>query len=336
MTGEATVQRIVWLGSRDGARDVRPRLGEAGVALVTHETVEGALSALAQSQSTTLLVDADWAGAAMALVAIRDRQPGIEAIAVTRADLPDGLASVLQAGASRVVHVAGAAQRVNVAAVTRALARSAAQRVEAELLAQIGTLTDELFKDVVGLEKRNIELEQQLKEAEATNDTIGPARILVADDEETVRLSLKMALEDVGHQVETAEDGQSALDMIRTGDFEVALVDKNMPRMSGIEVLSSAKQLKRDMAFIMVTGYASQESAIAALNAGADAYLLKPFRTLTDVVDKIDEIRRVRRRAARAYDYLRAIKARKGDLLERYRQLRAELERHFLERTGRQ
>jgi DNA-binding NtrC family response regulator len=331
------VQRIIWLGPRNGARDVRPRLGEAGVALVTHETAEGVIAALAHSASTVMLVDADWDGAAAALAAVRERQPGIEAIAVTRAELPGGLASVLDAGASRVVRVADPAERATVATVTRALARSEARQEEAELLAQIGKLTDELFKDIVGLERRNIELEERLRENEGAADgALGPTRILLADDENTVRLALKTALEDVGHEVETAEDGQSALDMIRGGDFEVVLVDKNMPRMSGIEVLSSAKQLKPEVAVIMITGYASQESAIMALNAGADAYMLKPFRNLTDVIDKVDEVRRVRRRTARAHDYLRTIKARKGDLLERYREVRAELERRFLERTGRQ
>jgi DNA-binding NtrC family response regulator len=101
-------------------------------------------------------------------------------------------------------------------------------------------------------------------------------RILVVDDDETIRTTMKAILEDEGYIVDLAGTGKEAVKKTRERSYNVALLDIRLPDMEGIELLKLMHDSVPRTRKIMVTGYPSMQNAISALNKNADAYLLKP------------------------------------------------------------
>ncbi len=121
------------------------------------------------------------------------------------------------------------------------------------------------------------------------------ARILVVDDERGMCESLKTLLSKVGHEVTTVERGEEALKKIKKDNFDLVITDIKMPRVDGLDILKAARKKDEDALVILMTGYASLESAISALNQGAYDYLMKPleFSELKLTVKRALEKRRV-------------------------------------------
>lgn len=101
-------------------------------------------------------------------------------------------------------------------------------------------------------------------------------RILIVDDEETMRRSLGDILRLDGYHVQTASDGESALESLNRDTFDLMLLDLKMPGMDGLEVLQMASKIAPDTCVILLTAHGSLESAIEALRRQAFDYLLKP------------------------------------------------------------
>jgi signal transduction histidine kinase len=114
------------------------------------------------------------------------------------------------------------------------------------------------------------------------------ARILVIDDDESIRESLKLILRGKSHRVETAGTGGEALEKAWNKDINVALVDLKLPDMEGINLIAPLKEMHPDLAVIMITGFASVETAIQALNKGASAYITKPLN-IDELCSKVEE-----------------------------------------------
>jgi two-component system response regulator PilR (NtrC family) len=114
-------------------------------------------------------------------------------------------------------------------------------------------------------------------------------KILVSDDELSMRQFLEILLKKEGHQVVCAGDGQEAWARFQAEPFDLVISDIKMPKMDGLELLRKVKERRPALAVIMVTAYASPEDAIAAMKAGAYDYLTKPF--------KLEEIKSVIRNA---------------------------------------
>jgi len=108
------------------------------------------------------------------------------------------------------------------------------------------------------------------------------ARILVIDDDENIRKVLETILEDEGYIVETAETAKKGIEESEKAFYNLALIDVRLPDMEGIEILSKLRNTKPKMRKIIITGYPTLQNAVAAVNKGADAYVMKPFE-----VDKI-------------------------------------------------
>lgn len=104
------------------------------------------------------------------------------------------------------------------------------------------------------------------------------ASVLVVEDDETFRGTLADILVEAGHDVTAVGDGQAALDALECGRYEVVLLDLNLPRVSGINVLSALPALHTDARFIVMTAFGSVDSAVEAMKLGAHDYLRKPFR----------------------------------------------------------
>ncbi|MGD0979324.1 MAG: response regulator [Candidatus Bathyarchaeia archaeon] len=103
------------------------------------------------------------------------------------------------------------------------------------------------------------------------------ARILVVDDDESIRKILSTILEDEGYVVETAENGREAIDKSNTKVYNLALIDVRLPDIEGVTLLAKFKETVPRMRKIIITGFPSIQNAIEAVNNKADGYMLKPF-----------------------------------------------------------
>ncbi len=103
------------------------------------------------------------------------------------------------------------------------------------------------------------------------------ARILVVDDDESIRKVLTTILEEEGYTVETAQSGREGIRKSNEKFYNLALIDIRLPDMLGTQLLASIRDTIPRMVKIIVTGYPSLQNAIEAVNSGADAYILKPF-----------------------------------------------------------
>ena len=101
-------------------------------------------------------------------------------------------------------------------------------------------------------------------------------RILVVDDDDTIRTTMKAILQDEGYTVDLASTGKEAIQKSQENNYNIALLDIRLPDMEGVELLKLLKDGVPRTRKIMVTGYPSLQNAISALNKNADAYLLKP------------------------------------------------------------
>ena len=114
--------------------------------------------------------------------------------------------------------------------------------------------------------RRDLPLEQPL------------ASVLVIDDEEVIRSLLVESLSSDGFEVESAVSGEQALEMVRRRRFDLAVTDLKMPGMDGIATMRALKQADRELQVVVMTGYASLDTAIDALKGGAFDYIQKPFK----------------------------------------------------------
>ena len=126
-------------------------------------------------------------------------------------------------------------------------------------------------------------------------------RILLVDDESAIRRALRPPLLELGFQVVEASRGEEALQMLRTGAFDVILLDVNMPGIGGIETLRRMRALAPRMPILMLTVRDAEEEKVVALELGADDYVTKPFSTRELIARIRTAIRRVQA-PARAED----------------------------------
>ncbi|HEV8437768.1 MAG TPA: sigma-54 dependent transcriptional regulator [Methylomirabilota bacterium] len=111
------------------------------------------------------------------------------------------------------------------------------------------------------------------------------ARVLIVDDEKSMRDLLTITLEKAGYDVTAADSGETAIDAIRKEGFDAIITDLRMPRVDGMQVLRAAKDASPDTAVIVVTALASTETAVEAMKLGAYDYITKPFK-----LDEVDLI----------------------------------------------
>ena len=102
--------------------------------------------------------------------------------------------------------------------------------------------------------------------------------VLVVDDDETLRFTLKVMLESEGHQVSEASDGEQALNLVHVnGSYDAIILDVNMPRMSGLEALQKIKDLSPSTFCLVLTAYSNVKDAVMAIRQGAFDYIEKPI-----------------------------------------------------------
>lgn len=131
-------------------------------------------------------------------------------------------------------------------------------------------------------------------------------KVLLADDEETIAVTLFDALEEAGYEVVSAGDTQSALAALETGEIDVVLTDIRMPGKGGMAVLARSVELDPDRPVIIMTGFASMDQAVEAVDIGASFYVQKPFRNqaMVSMVDTLARLRELQLENSRLRDRL--------------------------------
>jgi two-component system response regulator AtoC len=120
-------------------------------------------------------------------------------------------------------------------------------------------------------------------------------RILLADDEKNLRMVLNKELSDEGYEVRETDNGSDAADLLEKDEYDVLLLDLNMPGMDGMEVLRKIKSLEIATEVIILTGHGTVYTAVQAMKLGAYDYLTKPFKTeeLKAIVEKAYEKKKI-------------------------------------------
>lgn len=116
------------------------------------------------------------------------------------------------------------------------------------------------------------------------------SRLLIVDDEKIALKNLEHVLKKEGYQVTSTQSGQTALSLIETERFDVVLTDLRMEKVDGMMILKKARETDPSTEVIMITGYATLQSAVEAMKHGAFFYIAKPY--------KLDEVRKVVKEAA--------------------------------------
>ena len=114
------------------------------------------------------------------------------------------------------------------------------------------------------------------------------AKILIVDDDENTRKALIAVLEDEGYTVDSVDTGKKGIEKTQTEFFNIALIDVCLPDMEGTEVLSKMQETSPALKKIIITGYPTLQNAAAAVNKGANAYVMKPF-DLEKMIQTIEE-----------------------------------------------
>ncbi len=135
-------------------------------------------------------------------------------------------------------------------------------------------------------------------------------RILVADDEESIRWVLSKALKQKGFSVDLAHDGRQALELIKDNRYDLAILDIKMPGITGLDLLDKVRELNSDLLVVIMTAEASMKNAVEAMKRGAYDYITKPFDL--DVIDAIIE------KVSRARDIAGQVVTLKQELKDRY------------------
>jgi two-component system KDP operon response regulator KdpE len=110
--------------------------------------------------------------------------------------------------------------------------------------------------------------------------------VLIVDDERSIRISLRTILSSLGFMIVEAARGEEALALVRTAQFDVVLLDINMPGMGGVEVCRLMRKASARLPIVMLTVQGSEDRKVEALDAGADDYITKPFQ-LRELIARI-------------------------------------------------
>lgn len=114
--------------------------------------------------------------------------------------------------------------------------------------------------------------------SEETAQGAAPRRILVADDEESIRELLAKALSLADYEVDSAPDGRAALERLRSRSYDLLITDLRMPCLDGLALVREVRRQWPALPIVIITGYSTEAAAIEALNLGVRGYLTKPFR----------------------------------------------------------
>jgi len=205
--------------------------------------------------------------------------------------------------------------------VQRAVKRNV-HRVETDrLLVELTQLNEHFLQSMSALQRENLELEAKVRPSSRQG-----FRMLIVDDDRTIVAVLEsLLLSQAGIEVECAYSVEEARAALERGPFDLVLSDLHIGHSSGMDVLAFARGLSPSPAVVLMTGYASVETAIQAVEQGAQGYLTKPFTDLNVVLGRVLDTKEGVEQARKESMWLGEIRGRNADFIARYRLLKMKL-----------
>jgi DNA-binding NtrC family response regulator len=325
--------RVLWVGLRPPPPQLEELLAQQDCELTAFKSADEALASLGPTGAAVAIVTADQPEAAKWVERLTSERSDLQVLLATDTGISRQVVLSLWAGASGVLEFRSQSRNEIVLEIQEWITRHRQVQNERDLLLRLHTLNDEFLKTIVTAEKRALELEDKLEAAKrpVASDE-GPAQLLLVDDEPVILDVLARILSKNGHQIMQAPDGETAVKMLWEHGFHVVISDKNLPGLSGLDLIKQVKELSPDTDCVLITGYSSKEAAIDALNKGASAYIEKPFDDIKTVRDRIEKVISDQRDRVRRKHHLARIKDRNKEFLDRYRVLRADLEAWIAQR----
>ncbi len=328
-------------------------LSEARIPIEIMESADAAGAALAVGDhvgTRCVLVDGDLAargggdprmarGLAKDLEQLRAVVPHIAPIVFAKGAPPALIIESFRHGAFDFLELSTASDADVLQVFERAATETQARLDRRQRVSELRGIVEDFLRVLVKTERRSIDLEDRLKETVANADSgiieIDPERppyVLVVDDDEEVLELLADVLQADGLMTQSAGNTADAIAaVVASADsdepFDLLLIDKNLPDGDGVSAIASIRERGVDIAAMIMTGFASTESAIDAADLGVVGYVLKPFddvKLLTRRVHEVASRAMVDRRERR---YLDRIKERHAEFLLRYRALASQLDK---------
>jgi DNA-binding NtrC family response regulator len=297
----------------------------AGYAVRTARTAEDALDEIRRRPPAALLTEIPLPGMDGLTLIRRARRlaPNVVAIVLTAHPSASAAARALRLGVDDYVIKHADSVGYLRRAVPLALRRRAHQVETSRLLADLADLNEEFLRNIAELEQANLELQAQLRPPPGEE---GPFRILVVDDDEKIVALLETLLaSQPGLLVTGVTSGAEARAELSSRRFDLVMADKNLGDDDGVDLIGEVHARHPDTAVLLMTAYATLESAVAAMHHGAVDYLQKPFPDLGMVVDVVLEVRRKVREEREKRRYVHSLQSRHTDFVARYRLIKNKL-----------
>lgn len=263
---------------------------------------------------------------------IREEHPTVVPIVTARAPSARLVSAVFRAGVADVVDPGADDDLTILRALDRASAESVRREARELRITDLQRLIEDFLRILVKIERRSIELEDALTPEEVEPDGDKIPRVLLVDDEPAVLELLTEMLTRAGMSALTADSGERAVDIAEGAlkakeSFDLALVDKNLPGIDGMETIQRLRQLQPSLPIMIMTGYSTTDSAVDAVNLGVVGYVLKPFSDAQELGQRIKELASRYATERRERRMLGRIKQRHALFLERYQRIVADLAR---------
>lgn len=320
------METVLWVGPRPPPPQLGELLAPHGAGLESYLDAGAALEAVKGRPVAVAIVTCDHPAAPKYVEAFNTARPDVQVLIASDTGVARDVVLALAYGASGVLEFKSQTKEEIVLEIRLWLGRSKLAGKERDLLERLRALNEQFLKNLVAAEKRNIDLQQELEAVKrpAVASSEGAPQVLIVDDEQVVHDVLGKVLShlQVSHAL-TAEEG---LKLLWEKGFHLVVTDKNLPGMSGLELLEKVKELSPETDVVMITGYSSKDAAIDALNKGAAGYLEKPFDDIRLVRQRIDAVLEQQAAQRKGQHYLAVIKERNRHFLEQYKVLRADLD----------
>lgn len=292
--------------------------------LFAHTAAE-ALTALRDTPVTVLITEITLDGAhGLALVA-HARRGNPACVVVVLTSEPSAATAVRALRADVDDYVFKHADSVgHLSASVRAALRKRAREGEVQrLLEQLTELNEAFLSSLHQLRRENLQLTEQLERPQAA-DAIWT--MLVVDDDVAVVALLETLLRSQGFSVEGANSGAEARRLLAANTYDLVLTDKNLGDANGLDLVREIRANSPQTRVLVMTGFATVDSAVEAIHTGAAGYLRKPFEDLSVVVNRVDEVLDDIGQTRAEQRYMQAIAAQNQQFVTRYRMLKQKLE----------
>lgn len=299
--------------------------GPAGFVVVGVPTAEEALDVLAQRRPAALVTEL-LLGAMDGLTLLRQvrrERPGLPIIVCTEVPSAYSAAQALRDGADDYCLKRRDTATHLRSTIRRAMRRRAHQAEIERLLKEIAELNDRFLSAMVELERENQALMERLRSEVPPPDGF---RVLVVDDDVSIVAVLEALLRSQpGVDVVGLTHGAEARQALATQVFDLVLTDVQLGDDNGVDLAAWIHENRPSTAVALMTGFATLDSAVAAIREGVIGYLQKPFTDLDEVLGKVLEAKDKLEAERRQNAWMRAFHARNADFMARYRLLKTKL-----------